>query len=123
MFIVFFTQCTLSVSALKISASLYKNQKALQETLPSLGLPIFGLRFGLLKTLQTFSVSYKPCWRISSFVSILVTCLLLKSSSKQHQYTKESHLFLTMFHKHRKAAKEITNSEVTLGFWSNRIPS
>ena len=43
------------------------NQNALRETLPSLGLPIFGLRFGLSKTLQTFSVSFKPRWRISSF--------------------------------------------------------
>ena len=39
------------------------------------------------------------------------------------QAPRKSHLFLPMFHKHRKAAKEITNSEVTLGFWSDRIPS
>ena len=101
----------------------YKNQKALQETLPSLGLPIFGLRFYLSKTLQTFSVSYKPRWRISSFVSILVTCLLLSQTPSNVDTPRKSHLFLAMFHKHRKAAQEITNSEVNLGLWSDRIPS
>ena len=36
---------------------------------------------------------------------------------------RKSHLFLAMFRKHNKAAEKITNSEVTLGFWSDQMPS
>ena len=86
-FIFFFTRLLQSVSTLKIVTTVFKRQKALQETLPSLGLPIFGLRFGLSKTLQTLALVTSYAGEYLGFVSILVICSLLESSSQQHRYT------------------------------------
>ena len=86
-FIFFFTWLIQSVSTLKIVTTLFKRQKVLQETLPLLGLPIFGLRCGLSKTLQTLALVTSHAGEYLGFVSILVTCSLLESSSQQHRYT------------------------------------
>ena len=83
-----------------LQACLKKN--ALQETLPSLGLPIFCLRFGLSKTLQTIALVTNHAGEYLGF------CL------------HSCDMFVV---KVKLPATSIHLGKVTLGSWSDRMPS